>query len=99
MKPVNIQHTYIISILVLVIVIVLAGTSRALGSARAAPLATPTVAVNGQVNNDTALTPTAVLTPVRVSADTTGVIALAIVIVVTVLVIAILGQKRPRKTS
>jgi Na+-driven multidrug efflux pump len=94
MKPVHILRSSIILILFLIVVTLLAGISRAIDDAKAAPIATPITTVIGRGTN---LTPTPIPTPVPISADTTGIIALGILIVVTVLIGAVLGQKRPKK--
>ena len=103
MKPVSIPRSLIIFIFILVAVTLLAGTLHAFASARAVTLDTPTAAAIIQIGSDVtpAATPTPEPTPVKkpllVSADTTGIIALAIVIVMIVVVGALLGSSRPGK--
>jgi ABC-type antimicrobial peptide transport system permease subunit len=109
MKSVHIPHLLIL--LILVIVAFLIGILRVFGTAHAAASTAPKVAVNGWADAATDLTPTPVPTntdlppkstpmPVPVSADTTGIIALAIVIVTTILVGASWGVRRsPKKEN
>ena len=97
MKPVHIPRSLIILILVLVTVTFLAGTLHAFGSARAATSATPTATLSEPTVSETDLTETPVPTPVLASADTTGIIALASIIVIVVVAGTVLGQIRPRK--
>ena len=97
MRPIDIHHSLVIFILVLVILILLVGTSQAFVSVKAATVAAPTAIDLQPADNGTTLTPTPLPTPVQVSADTTGIIALAMVIATTVLVGTLLGQRRFRK--
>jgi hypothetical protein len=101
MKPVSSPRSLTMTVLILVAVTFLAGTLRTFDSARAVALNTPTAPTLNQTGSDATLTPTAeptqVQKPVLVSADTTGIIALAIVIVMVVVVGALLGSSRPRK--
>jgi ABC-type antimicrobial peptide transport system permease subunit len=111
MKSVHIPRPLIL--LILVIVAFLIGILRVFGTAHAAASTAPKVAVNGWADAATDLTPTPVPTntytdlppqstptPVPASADTTGIIALAIVIVTTILVGAAWGVRRsPKKKT
>ncbi len=111
MKSVHIPRPLIL--LILVIVAFLIGVLRVFGTAHAAASTAPKVNLNGQADVATDLTPTPVPTntgtdlppqstpvPVPASADTTGIIALAIVIVTTILVGAAWGVRRsPKKKT
>jgi len=97
MQPIGSPRSLVVFILALVIVILLTGTSNAFVSVHAATITAPTATVSPVVNTNNTLTPTQLPTPIQVSADTTGIIILAILIASTVLVGAILGQRRFRK--
>jgi hypothetical protein len=88
MKPVHIPRTLIILSVLLIALTFLVGVLHAFRSARAAP---PTSAAIASRPAETELTPTPAPTPVLVSGDTTGIIALAMLIVTIVLVGAIIG--------
>ena len=94
MKPAHIPRTLIILSIFLVAVTFLAGVLHAFDSARAAS-ATPAVIASHQTENETELTPTPASNLCSVSGDTTGIIALAIVIVIIVLVGAVMGTNKP----
>ena len=93
MKPAHIPHTLIILSIILVSVTFLAGVLHAFNTARAASAA-PAAMVSHPAGNETELTPTPGPTSNSVPGDTTGIIALASVIVIIVLVGAILGTNR-----
>jgi hypothetical protein len=96
MKPAQLPQTLIILSIIVVALTFLAGVLHAFDTARAAP-DTP-AAISGHLGGYKAsLTPTPVPTPVPVSGDTTGIIGLAMVIVVIVLVGAVMGTNRPMK--
>jgi len=96
MKPAHIPRTLIILSIFLVAVTFLAGVLHAFGSARAASY--PSAAITShQTGNETELTPTPPPTYVSVSGDTTGIIALAIIIVAIIVIGAILGTNRTYK--
>ena len=97
MNPVHILRSLVIFIFVLVAVTFLTGTLHTFDTAHTAASVTPTATASHPSENDADLTPTPVSTPGLVSADTTGIIALAIVIVIIVLIDAILGGSRFRK--
>jgi hypothetical protein len=94
MKPAHIPRILIIISIILIAATFLAGVLHAFGSARAATPATPASAGHPA---ETELTPTPVPTPVPVSGDTTGIIALAMLIVIIVLVGAIIGANKPKR--
>ena len=94
MKSTVTPHFVFIFIPVLVFAILLAGTSHALVSVQAATQPATTATGSPPVEQNLTLTPTPSPTSVLVSADTTGIIALAIVIVTTVLVGATLSLRR-----
>jgi hypothetical protein len=94
MKPVPIPRLLIILSMVLVAVIFMAGVLHAFGTAQAAST-TPAPLAGQLAKSDIELTPTPALPPASVSGDTTGIIALAILIVVIVLVGAVLGGNKP----
>ena len=96
MKPARIPRTFIILSLILVALTFLVGVLHAFDTARAAS-ATPSAKANPLIENDTELMPTPGPSNVSVSGDTTGIIALAIVIVIIVLVGPILGTNKPYK--
>jgi hypothetical protein len=93
MKPFHIPHALIFFSILLVAVTFLAGALHAFDSARAAS-ATTAVIASHQTENQKKLTPTTHPISVSVSGDTTGIIALAIIIVAIILVGAILGTNR-----
>ena len=97
MKPVHIPRSFLIGILALVAVTFLAGTLHAFNAARAATSATPTATASAQPEKDTSVPVAPVVTPVSVSGDTTGIIALAILIVLIVVAGASLGGNKPHK--
>jgi hypothetical protein len=100
-------------LIILVIVAFLIGALRVFGTAHAATSTAPKVTANGQAdaaiditptpvptNTDSVLPPQSTPMPVPNSADTTGIIALAIVIVTTILVGAAWGVRRsPKKKT
>ena len=90
MKPVHIPRTLIILSICLVAVTFLAGVLHAFDSARAAS-ATPAAIASQPAEKPTKVTPTPSPGLVQVSGDTTGIIALAILIVIIILVGAIMG--------
>ena len=94
MKPPHIPRNLIIVSIFLVGVTFLAGVLHAFDSARAASSASAAIA-NHQTGTETELTPTPVPTQVSVTGDTTGIIALAIIIVAIILVGAIMGTNQP----
>jgi hypothetical protein len=98
MKPAHFPRTLIILSIFLVAVTFLAGVLHAFESARAA--SAPAAVITSHPA-DTEFTPTPAATPVPVSGDTNGIIALAMVIVLIVLIGTIMGTKRPyrKKTS
>ena len=101
MKPAILPRTLIILSFLLVALIFLGGVLHAFGTAQAASAA-PKGLASHQPGNETELTPTPAPTFVSVSGDTTGIIALASVIVILVIVGAIVGTSRPpykKKTS
>jgi hypothetical protein len=93
MKPVHLFRSLIIAILILVILTFLAGILHAFDSVRAASTITPTATPLIHAKNTAVFTPT----PDLPSADTTGIIGLAIVIVVIVIIGTTLGGAKPRK--
>jgi hypothetical protein len=93
MKPAHIPHTLIILSIFLVSVTFLAGVLHAFDSARAASTATAVI-VSHPAGNETDLTLMPGPTSDSVPGDTTGIIALASVIVIIVLVGAIMGTNR-----
>jgi hypothetical protein len=94
MKHPHIPLALIILSIFLVIAIFLAGVLHAFDSARAASV-TPAVIASHQVENETVRTPTPAPTSDSVSGDTTGILTLAILIVVIVLVGSVMGTKKP----
>ena len=109
MKSVNIPRPLIL--LIMIIVAFLIGALRDFGSVHAAPSTAAKVAGNGNADVSTTFIPTPLPTyteetdlppkstpmPIQASADTTGIIALAIVIVTTILVGAAWGVRRSPK--
>ena len=93
MKSYHIPRIVLALIFALVILTLLAGVLRTFNSAHAALISTATA--NSQAVFDDEQTPIPVPAPVLHSADTTGVIALAIVIVSVILIGATWGRRRP----
>ena len=94
MKPKQISHISLAIIIALVSLTFLTGVMQTFIHARAA--ISPTGTPASQVVNALAATPTVQRTPVPKSADTTGVIALATVIVAIILVGATWGRWKPK---
>jgi hypothetical protein len=96
MKPVHIPRALLIIILIIVGVTFLAGVLHAFNNARASSGA-PASITSLRTENDTELTPTPGPAKVQDSGDTTGIIALAILIVLIVVVGVIIGTNKPSK--
>jgi hypothetical protein len=99
MKSFHIPRALVILFLVVVVGIFLAGSLLAFQIVGAAASNTPTPTAKLQSGNDAEATPEPVATPALMSADTTGIIALAILIVIIVLVGAVLGGRWPRRKT
>jgi hypothetical protein len=99
MKPFRIPRALVILFLIVVIGTFLAGTLHAFQIARASASVTPTATAVLPTENESEPTSEPVATPVLISADTTGIIALSIVIVIIVIVGAIIGSRGPRSRT
>jgi hypothetical protein len=99
MKPFRIPRPLGILFLIVVIGTFLSGTLHAFQIARASASGTPTATTGPQPGNDSELTPEPVATPVPRSADTTGIIALSIVIVIIVIAGTMIGSRGPRRKT
>jgi hypothetical protein len=93
MKPKFNSRIILALILALVTLTFLTGVVQTFSHARAAISSTATLSVQTTTAMDA--TPTSQKTPVLKSADTTGIIALAIVIVAVILVGAVWGRRKP----
>ena len=96
MKPVHIPRSFIILVFVLIIVTFLTGNVRTFALARASTPAATIATIANQTESSMDLTPTPLPTPILASADTTGIIALASVIVIVVLIGAVWGGRGSR---
>jgi hypothetical protein len=95
MRLVHPSRSIVILFLVLVVLTFFVGSLHAFGIAHAASSVMPTP--NPVSLPDTNLEPTPVPTPAPIPGDTTGIIALAIIIVMIVAIDAILGNSRNKK--
>jgi len=93
MKPAQLPRFLIIFIIALLVVTFLTGNVRAFTLTQVSPSAAATIIANSQTETVSDLTPTSTPAPILASADTAGIIALAIVIVIVVLVGAIWGER------
>ena len=95
MKFLHIPHIVLALIFALVVLTFLTGALYTFAPAHAALVTT--APASGQPGINANHTPIPVSAPIPTSADTTGIIALAIVIVVIVLIGAIWGRRKPYK--
>ena len=94
MKPFHIPRSLLFVIIAIVALTFLVGTLRAFATARAATPAAVTATPTGQIQPSPDITESTDETPVLQSADTTGIIALGIVIVLIVLVGSLTGGSK-----